>query len=91
MNSYHKSIKRCHILVCILCLLSGIILTVKIQAQKEELQRIEQEKNQQAQLAEETAKAVAKLQEENRKLSEETAHMEEDMQSFIQAYEKNRR
>lgn len=90
MNSYHKSIKRCHILVCILCLLSGIILTVKIQAQKEDLQRIEQEKNQQAQLAEETAKAVAKLQEENRKLSEETAHMEEDMQSFIQAYEKNR-
>lgn len=90
MNSYHKSIKRCHILVCILCLLSGIILTVKIQAQKEDLQRIEQEKNQQAQLAEETAKAVTKLQEENRKLSEETAHMEEDMQSFIQAYEKNR-
>lgn len=90
MNSHHKNIKRCHILVCILCLLSGIILTVKIQAQKEDLQRIEQEKNQQAQLAEETAKAVTKLQEENRKLSEETAHMEEDMQSFIQAYEKNR-
>lgn len=90
MDSYHKNIKRCHILVCILCLLSGIILTVKIQVQKEDLQRIEQEKNQQAQLAEETAKAVAKLQEENRKLSEETAHMEEDMQSFIQAYEKNR-
>lgn len=87
MNSYHKNIKRCHILVCILCLLSGIILTVKIQAQKEELQRIAQEKNQQAQ---EAAKAVTKLQEENRKLSEETAHMEEDMQSFIQAYEKNR-
>ncbi len=93
MNSYYKNIKRCCILICILCILSGIILTVQIQMQKEEIQRIEQVKTQQAQqaqLAEEAVKSVTSLQEANRRLSEETVHMAEDMQNFVQAYEKNR-
>lgn len=90
MNNYYKYVKRSCIAVCILCVLLGIIFTVQIQMQKEEMQRIEQVKTQQAQLIEEAVKAVTSLQEANRRLSEETVHMAEDMQNFVQAYEANR-